>query len=154
MFIEDSRRPPRAANLYGLAGVLPFVVGLLLMYLGLSPAQQALGLDLFVYYGAVILSFLGGVRWGAALTRPHWKALGMAVAPSLLAVMALLLDRQLGLKVLAGSFLLVGIFDGLRRTESTWPNWFKQLRSRLTVAVVTLHLLAVFLCAGSWGVSA
>lgn len=147
MLIEDSRRPPRAANFYGVAGALPFAAGLLLMYLGVSHVQRTLGFDLFVYYGAVILSFLGGVRWGAALSRPHWKSLGMAVAPSLLAVMALLLDRELALKILTGGFLLVGIFDGLRRTETTWPGWFKQLRSRLTVAVVTLHLLAIFLAA-------
>lgn len=144
MFLEDSRRQTRAANGYGFAGLVPFAVALALIYLGQTDAQRSLGQDLFVYYGAVILSFLGGIRWGAALSRPSAKALGLSVAPSLLALMALLLDRSLGMQVLAGGFVVVGLFDVLRRTESGWPQWFKQLRSRLTIAVVVLHLLAIF----------
>lgn len=144
MFIDDSRRHSRSAYGYGFAGVVPFGVGLALIYLGQTETQRALGHDLFVYYGAVILSFLGGIRWGAALSRPSGKALGLSVAPSLLALMALLLERELGLQVLAAGFAVVGLFDVLRRTESTWPQWFKQLRMRLTIAVVALHLLAIF----------
>lgn len=145
MIIDDSRRPPRAANWYGYSGLLPFIFALLLMQLGISPAQRALGLDLFVCYGVVILSFLGGIRWGAALTRPHWRALALSVAPSLLAVAALLLERSLAVQVLAVGFALLGLFDAMRRIESNWPLWFKRLRGRLSVTVVVMHLLVILL---------
>ena len=59
---------PAAAAWLGGLGLVPFV--------GLSIASQAIEGDLktaalrgLLAYGAVILSFLGGIHWGAAMTR-------------------------------------------------------------------------------------
>lgn len=132
---------PPAARFYGLAGLLPFLAGLGLTLFGQNEAQQSLGLLLFVAYGATILAFLGGIRWGAALSLPNFHNLGMAVAPSLLAFLALLLDPAMAVNVLGTGFVVVGIFDRLRRLDDTWPAWFRALRTQLTLAVVSLHLI-------------
>ena len=133
---------PPAARLYGVAGLLPFLAGLGLSLFGQNAAQQALGVQLFVAYGAIILAFLGGIRWGAALSSPNFHNLGLAVAPSLLAFLALLLETAMAVNVLGTGFVVVGVFDRLRRVDDTWPAWFRALRVRLSLAVVGLHLIA------------
>ncbi|WP_340162060.1 DUF3429 domain-containing protein [uncultured Hoeflea sp.] len=64
-----------------------------------SPAFAAAHLGgeaAFIGYGAVILSFMGGVRWGAALQPSSGSGaerMIMSVAPSLAAWLALSIDR-------------------------------------------------------------
>lgn len=57
---RGARRP--GMNGLGVAGLVPFVVTLPAAYLA-SPPGQALAIQAFLAYGAVILSFLGGVHW-------------------------------------------------------------------------------------------
>lgn len=135
---------PRSAAVLGGAGLLPFFFGLGAALFGRTALQQQVGIEVFLGYGAVILSFLGGVRWGAALVKPTWRALSLAVAPSLLAFGCLLLPHDLGLKFLAVGFLVVGLFDVTRGVHALWPEWYRRLRLRLSVAVVALHLMLLF----------
>jgi hypothetical protein len=57
------------------------------------------GLWVLLIYGAIILSFMGGVHWGAAMLRDEisFGALGRSVLPSLLALPAVALGGTLGL---------------------------------------------------------
>ena len=65
MIQTDNRVIPPAAKLLGYAGVLPFAaLGLAHFFAG--GAVSAHALQGFLSYGAVILSFLGGIRWGVA----------------------------------------------------------------------------------------
>jgi hypothetical protein len=137
------RTLPLPALVYGATGVLPFAAGLVLFIAGRTPAQQQFGLNLFVCYSAVILSFLGGIRWGVRLPAPDWRHLGMSVMPSLIAVGCLLLEARHALPLLALAFAMVGLFDVSRGTHALWPAWFKRLRLHLTLAVVSLHLALI-----------
>ena len=141
---ESTQMPPGALWL-GYAGLVPFVFGLAALLFGATPAQELVGKRVFVGYSAVILAFLGGVRWGAALSQPQFKPLLLAVGPSLIAFGALLLDPPLALIFLTVSFAVVGAADVLKRTTPQWPHWFALLRMRLSVAVVALHLLMLYL---------
>lgn len=132
---------PRPAWWLGLAGLIPFLAGLAILLFGATPAQRLVGERLFVYYSATILAFLGGVRWGAALASPSWRALSLAVAPSLIAFGALLLDRRAAVVVLGLTFAVVGAADVARRASPSWPAWYRRLRLTLTVGVVALHVL-------------
>jgi hypothetical protein len=132
---------PRPAWWLGLAGLLPFLAGLLILMFGATPAQHLVGERIFVFYSATILAFLGGVRWGAALGNPSWRALSLAVAPSLIAFGALLLDRRAAVVVLALTFAVVGAADAGRRADPAWPAWYRRLRLILTIGVVALHAL-------------
>ena len=131
---------PSAPNWLGMLGVLPFLLALLLAFFGKTPEQRELGARVFVLYSGIILSFLGGIRWGAALPSPSFRLLALAVGPSLLAFGSLLLPLATAVVVLAVSFAVVGLVDSTRGTHALWPQWFKDLRLRLSVAVVFLHV--------------
>ena len=135
---------PAPAAWLGGAGVLPFLAFLLLAVLGRNAEQRALGLQAFVAYGAVIATFLGGIRWGAALPAPDWRRLSMSVFPSLIAFMLLLVPPRDALYFLAALFPILGVFDLARSANALWPSWFKRLRLRLTIAVFSLHLVLIF----------
>lgn len=136
-----SRRIPSAAAWLGGGGLIPFVATATLAVVLADPTLRELALRAFVAYSAVILSFLGGVRWGAALGEIHWRALALSVAPSLLAFACLLLPALDAVKVLALLYAVVGLFDVLRRPAPEWPAWFMKLRARLSGAVVVVHVV-------------
>lgn len=135
---------PRPALILGFAGLLPLVGSLLIVMFGSTPAQHLVGERMFLAYSATILAFLGGVRWGAALVNPGRRQLLLAVAPSLLAFGALLLDRDPAMVVLACTFAVVGAADVGRRASAEWPAWYRRLRLRLTIGVVALHGLMIW----------
>ena len=58
---------PSAALALGLAGLIPFFAGAAAQWVSLPLLPQATGLKLTIVYGAIILSFLGGIRWGTAI---------------------------------------------------------------------------------------
>jgi hypothetical protein len=81
---------PRVAFLLGLSGLLP---QLLAAAVSLHPPHAAFGQFAAFLYGALILSFLGGLWWGIAAANPNasrWLY-GVAVLPSLIAFAAGLL---------------------------------------------------------------
>jgi Protein of unknown function (DUF3429) len=81
---------PRVAFLLGLSGLLP---QLLAGAVSLHPPHAAFGQFAAFLYGALILSFLGGLWWGVAATNPNasrWLY-SAAVLPSLIAFAAGLL---------------------------------------------------------------
>ncbi len=137
--IQAKAKIPIAPAYLGAAGLAPFALAMLITLFGTSPAQRAFGLQAFAIYSGVILSFLGGVRWGAALAHPSIRLLSMAVLPSLVAAGCLLLPPQRALPLLAIAFLALGLSDATRGAHPLWPQWFKRLRLMLTVAVVALH---------------
>ncbi len=92
-------------------GLVPFV--------GLSIASRAIEGDLktaalhgLLAYGAVILSFLGGIHWGAAMIQSISRTdpgidsvrLGISVIPSLVGWTSLLIDPRYGLALLSVGF--------------------------------------------------
>ena len=81
---------PRPAIVFGLAGLLPQAICLVLIARGGPEGWFALAAACF--YPAIILSFLGGMWWMAALlggVRSGW-IYALAVAPSLIGFAALL----------------------------------------------------------------
>ena len=66
-FLSDLKTVPPMALFLGVFGLLPFVAGGVGIWLdGLGDLRYALPM-LVLIYGAIIASFLGGVRWGAAM---------------------------------------------------------------------------------------
>ena len=139
-----SKPVPRSAAMLGYAGVIPFAA--LAAIFALSPATLAeRALDGFLIYGAVILSFLGGIRWGAACSSASERAgaLAISVLPSLWAAFFLWWpDAKSAAWGLLVGFLLLGIADWLRPGIMV-PAWMRPLRARLTGAVALCHLPVV-----------
>lgn len=81
---------PRPLIAFGLAGLLPQLICLALVYHGGPERWVALAAACF--YAAIMLSFLGGLWWMAGLLsgqRASW-VYGLAVMPSLIGFAALL----------------------------------------------------------------
>lgn len=137
-------KAPKPALYLGFSGLIPFLAAPLFMaatqsfYPEVAYAQMV--------YGASIVSFLGGARWGFAIpegspAQPDWMNLGNSVVPSLLAWVALLCRDNfaegalvvimgLGLSLHYDLILLPG-----------YPAWFKAMRTVLTL-VATFSLVA------------
>ncbi len=98
-------------------------------------------------YAAVILSFLGGVRWGNLLNDKarlkQWRPLTLSVVPSLIAWPALLLPPFWMLSLLAIGLVLQYALDveALRRKEL--PAWFGKLRLILTTGAILSLLVGM-----------
>uniref|UniRef100_A0A667Y8R7 Transmembrane protein 69 n=2 Tax=Myripristis murdjan TaxID=586833 RepID=A0A667Y8R7_9TELE len=137
--MRDLRKSPKPALYLGLAGLVPFVSPPLLMgvteiyFPELAYAQLA--------YGASILSFLDGARWGFALpesspAKPDWINLANGVVPSLLAWVAVLFGDNI---TTAAMLVIMGLGIWLHYDLAllpTYPSWFKALRALLTVVAV------------------
>ncbi len=144
---QDGDRTVATAWFLAGLGAVPFVI---MALAGIaSPAFAAAhlgGETAFIGYGAVILSFMGGVRWGAAL-QPSSGAgaerMIMSVAPSLAAWLALLIDRHWSLLLLLAGFALQGIWDVIGARNGALPGWFGRLRLTITAIVVASILLAL-----------
>lgn len=136
MPITVDLRLPRAVGVLTWSGLLPFAaaLGAALAW----PAQRDAVQLAFIAYGAVILSFLGGTRWGRGIGAQDTAAsFGAAVVPSLLGFAALLVDaRPVALALLTGGFALCLALDlGDRR----WPPRYRRLRLAISTAVIALH---------------
>lgn len=133
-----SSAPARIAWVLGLAGVLPFW-GALVLYLVGPPRLAGPALLGFASYSAIILSFLGGIRWGAAMQGPA-SAVALSVIGALVGWGALLLsDPQVAIALLGLAHLLQLGWD----LFSPPPiGWFRPLRATLTGLALAAH--AVF----------
>jgi len=140
---------PAAAKQLGALGVIPFF-GLAGMALLGSGTWVDDALFALLAYGAAILSFLGGIQWGFAVStfditpRQIFNRLSLSVAPSLIAWGALLLPPGMGLIVLAVSFVFVLLVDLRTVNRSGAPAWYPKLRWPLTICAVLSLGLGVY----------
>lgn len=135
---------PVGAVLLGVAGLVPFVGFSVLAVSGSDGGLGSIGLmprTLLSAYGAVIASFLGGIRWGAAAARGGGNAdYLLAIVPSLLAWTALAAPMPWDLRVLGLLVLAWGLIDQDLARRGLVPVWLGRLRLGLS-SVAGLALL-------------
>lgn len=134
----------RIVTLAALAGLVPFVAGLAItLFPSLSPITTLIFERAMIGYGALILSFLGGVRWGLRLQGGAGSDLIFLIGifGSVAGFFTLLLPYTFGLVVLTIGFALQGAWD-------VWsngvPELYSKLRSMMTW-LVCLVLLAILI---------
>ncbi len=129
---------PRGMLVLGWSGVLPFALAVLAAWV--LPAWSGFAAALFVSYGAVILSFLGGARWGRALTEKNIESVRFveAVLPSLIGFSALLMVHTawIALLLLAIGFAVWLVVD---QCDRLWSPAYKRMRLGISVVVLLLH---------------
>lgn len=116
----------------GLAGLLPFVAGFLLVS---QTAWLNEGSRLVISYGAVILAFVGAIHWPLALLHNTRGSLVFSVLPALLGFAALMLPVMQALLLLAAAFSLCAAVDVL---PGRFPAWYRRLRLLLSTLVLAL----------------
>lgn len=136
-----SESMPLSTALFGGLGLIPFVTGAVLANI---PSTASTGHWLVIGYGAVILSFLGGIQWGVGLKASPRASLPylVAIIISLLGWISLLLPYLWGLAILGAGFISAFIYDAISVGVFSLPGWFLRLRILLTLSVLTSLALA------------
>ena len=131
---------PTAAAWLGYGGLLPFLF--LAPVSLLDPHHAPWWRDALFAYGAIILSFIGALHWGFAMTlseladgkrtaRYVWS-----VFPALLAWPAVMLPPILSGPLLITGFLVHHWQDRRLDVIASLPAWYLPLRFRLTAVAV------------------
>lgn len=152
----------RITTALGFAGLLPFIGALLALVLDVDLPFKAE--QVFVFYSAIILSFLCGAIWGSLLntnfvapdlagtdfTEVHFtkKASALFIVSNLVSLTAWVslliynrhLDLSLGLLTLGYTVVFAAEYAMRESLYKQVYRGYLNLRSWLTVCVVTLHL--------------
>jgi hypothetical protein len=137
----------------GLAGLIPFFAAAFQSHGWLGgDASGTFAMLAFMIYGAVILSFLGGARWGMELARaplaPHRLRLIGSMVPPIYAWLTPALAQMLSADALdtmipsivaalvAVGFILQWAWDEAGGRAGLTPPWYPALRRLLTGGVL------------------
>lgn len=148
MVDENPVALPRTVAWLGYGGLLPF--------LALTPASLldhhhgAVWSDALYAYGAIILSFIGALHWGLAMSLPElterqrsaWFA--WSVVPALIAWPAVLFSPPLAAPLLVVGFIAHYLQDRRLARQATLPGWYLPLRLRLSSVAVVCLIAGVF----------
>ena len=144
--IGEDKNIPKAALILGLAGIFPFFVfGLLAATLGAEIVTPKQADALLIGYGAIILSFVAGIRWGLALTAHNESdqavQMTVSVVPSLIAWTACFMPFAYGLPVLAFTHAAVAVWDIRAMHNGRGPVWYAKLRMILASLAVGILVI-------------
>ncbi len=142
----QSNRIPESAAALGYAGALPFVLAAAGVWM-LDESARPTAIAVLLGFALMILSFMGGVRWGLAMRfegGPTFPQLLISVIPAAIAFVVYLTGvfwGQTGPVLIAQFVILIVAFAGLlwsdflatRQGEA--PSWYPGLRVPLTILV-------------------
>ena len=122
-----------------LAGLIPFVGCAALVLL--TPDGARVWVEPLTVYGAIILSFLGGARWGRTMAgpEPDWLQLVLSNLPAVAAWLTFLPTVPDGFQLLVMIFGLIAMLYWDLRSA---PVWYRNLRLTATGGAA-LSLLVV-----------
>ena len=145
--MTSSTSSPSVVTWLGYGGLIPFVV--LALANVFEPTYAITWTRALLGYGAVILSFVGALHWGFAMTHPqlqdraHHALYLWSVVPSLLGWVALLMVPKAGATLLIAGLLAHYRQDLRLARVINLPGWYLPMRLRLTV-LACLCLAALF----------
>jgi len=138
---------PRWARPLGYAGLVPFIACALVMLAVPDADTRHVAGRALLGYGAVILSFLGGVHWGMVLrgAAPERSGgmLAAGVVPSLVGWVALLLPFEQAAAIQVAGFGLFWLYEHRVLGTAVLPADYLALRRWLTLGVVASMGLAL-----------
>jgi hypothetical protein len=145
---SNASNVPSAAAWLGGFGVIPFIVLSLAKTFSSDVLNARLSFAL-LSYGAIILSFLGGVHWGLAIAVPQidntlWRRMTLSILPSLVAWVALVTPSSTGFLILAGAFVAMLLVDIQASRVREAPAWYPKLRWPLSCGAVATLVLGMF----------
>lgn len=145
---ETGSVPARPGLRLVLAGCIPFL--LLVLWLGSIPQDHVWRdgtVSLLKTYAALVLSFLGGARFGVVIaheTPGENLTLAATAIPVFAGWLALLIGEPGSFALLAVAFAAHGAWDSLSAHRDELPVWYGRWRVRLTVFAVVM-MVAAFL---------
>ena len=128
--------------LIGVPGLIPFY----LCFFNIDLIFLDFDKDMFVYYSAVIMSFLGAVYWGVYLKSKNNIAILFSVCPAVYAFLALAFDLKfdetIGLFI-AGYFIVLCFDFFFYFKEKIIKTDYFILRLILTAGIAPAHILYI-----------
>lgn len=158
MTARGAEPPPRAVAWLGYGGLLPFVaLASAAVAAHLSNHSPAMWHAALLAYSASILSFVGALHWGFAMTlrgispAQQTASFVWSVVPALVAWVALLTAPVVATALLVAGFAVHYGRDRRLTSQADLPAWYLPMRFRLTLVaclclilsgtVARLHLL-------------
>ena len=150
---KDQKTLKQWASILGYSGTIPFISLAVILPLADAPSTtssaSALAASALHLYGAIILSFLGGLHWGRIACNPDIKPsdkwfLIYSVIPSLIGWSCYLLSDiwQDAAAMLIAGFIISYVIDIRFIKLGAWQSWMKPLRTNLTlIACFSLTVL-------------
>jgi hypothetical protein len=139
------RGVPPAAKWLGLAGLIPFAAAAAAVWI-IGSEHRSLATEALIAYGAAILSFMGGCRWGfgaAGLGNgASWANLAISVLPALWAWGAVLAGAPSAFSMLALGFALLLVADLALARSAGAPAWWPALRWPLSLGAIAALMIA------------
>lgn len=133
--------PSAPAQRLAAAGLVPFVLGALLVWLVNEQALGYVALALSAY-AALVIAFIGGIPWGVGFAQGAPASVFVAgVAPALLAWVAIMMPPHAGL-VLEGTLLVVGYLVDRKLYPTLGLSRWLTLRFRLSAVAALCCFLA------------
>jgi len=138
--LPDTGRPrapiPPVVLIYGVLGLAPFLAPPLVGVL--APDFSGLAATGLALYGGLILSFLGGARWGMAVIedRPRGAVVTLAMIPTLVGLALLMLPPSAQTAKLVGLAAALGMHLVWDLCSPGLPSWYPSLRILLTAGAV------------------
>ena len=139
----------RLAILVGIAGLIPFLLGVAGLFL--MPQSSVALLGFFYLYSAGILAFMAGVYWPIALQLDNCCYPLSPLVTMLLsqvffvtAGVGLLLSTPGRVAIYTVAYLMLYLVDA-RWMKVYWPAWYRRLRLALTIVVVCCQIIV-----GAW----
>lgn len=148
-------KPPQKPMALMVLGIIPFAAsaGAMVVWRDDIALMITAALWLLVY-GAVIMSFLGGVRWGVEIAkreRPRYVELIPSVLGALVGWALVLAAFRFGVQpwavaAMAGALTLHYVYD---LASAELPRWYRQMRVWPTLGAVLSLAVAYFLLSRS-----
>lgn len=135
-----------AASFLAYLGAAPLLAGALVMIV--DPVNSAGAQGFLVLYGAALLIFFGGVRWGVAVMKPNGptaRALVGACLPMIAALPLFAPGAAQAKMIVIMALIIILLFDDLRATRrgDGAPGWYLGVRVPLTVLIEVAFLVAI-----------
>jgi hypothetical protein len=139
---------PRTVAWLGYGGLIPF--------LALTPASlldlrhAALWSSALYAYGATILSFIGALHWGLAMSLPELTGdqraarYAWSIVPALIAWPAMLLSPPIAAPLLVAGFIAHYLQDRRLARQARLPGWYLPLRMRLSSVACLCLAIGMF----------
>lgn len=136
---KDQKILKQWASILGYSGAIPFL-SLAVILLHADAHSTMLAASALHLYGAIILSFLGGLHWGRIASKQDIKTsdkwfLIYSVIPSLIGWSSYLLSGvwQEAASMLIAGFIISYVIDIRFLKLGEWQSWMKPLRTNLTL---------------------
>ncbi|PCI05867.1 MAG: hypothetical protein COB78_04630 [Hyphomicrobiales bacterium] len=142
--IESTQDKSVPAIIMSVFSIVPFIgCALTLILLGKESPVFGPVVEMFKTWSAIMLAFMGGVRWGSTVFSAPDSPSKMSAA-TLLPVagwLALFISGPFGILALLLIYCAQGAWDSFSPNLSHMPQWYARVRIMFVLLIVACHMV-------------